>query len=432
MRASSGRGRLVAQRACLLTAILLLPQASPADTLRPSKPGQAEELFDKGLAALKRNDLVSAENAFSASLKLDPKAVAPMLGLAQIASKRGQHQAAVDYVHRAFLQAPDDADVQRNWARYKYSEGLYQEAENALRHAMQVDPAAARPRIDLGDLYVLAYRKPAEAIPFYKEAIRLEPKHAGAHYGLGMALGMTGQRMEAVAELNQAATLAPTNPLPYYRLGRLHESERRLDQAMEAFGLALRARPAFAPAFLERGKILLAKNDSAGALREFQNAAAADSALAEPHLQLGMIYQQRRQWSNAQEAYLAAIARNPQEAIAYNNLAWMATESGVQLNDALKWARKAVSIAPDVSQFQTTLGWVQRARGDLGAAADALAKAAAMKPPRADALYYLAIVRLDQGRRAEGTTLLKKALALDPAFSNAPDAQHRLKALDQS
>ena len=429
MREVSPGRRVVMFAAWSFCWILLIPQPARADLIKFTRPAPAEQLFNNGLAALANNDLAGAESAFMQSLKIQPKAASSMLGLAQVAVKRGDRKAAADYLQRAFTIAPDSAEVQQDWGRYKYSEGKYKEAEAAFRAAARIDPKGVRSRVDLGDVYLMAFRKPSEAIPFYKEAIALDPKHGGAHYALGMALTMSGDEAGAISSLNQAVVLSPNNPLPYYQLGRLHESKRRFDQAMDAFGRALKVTPTFAPALYERGNIFLERKDDAGAAREFGAAAKADPQLVDPHVRLGMIYQQRKQWTEAEASYLAAIKLDARHAVAYNNLAWMAAERKVELNDGLAWARKAISIAPTVSQFQTTLGWVQRARGELDLAAQTLAKAAALKPERADAFYYLAIAHLDRGKRAEGIASLKKALALDPGFPNAVDAKQRLKAL---
>jgi Tfp pilus assembly protein PilF len=402
-----------------------------ADSIKVVQPSPAQKLFTRGVAALEGNDLAAAEKAFQESLKLEPKSAGAMLGLAQVALRRGDRTAASAYIQRAYATAPDNVEVQRNWARYEFSEGKPDEAKAALEAARQMDAKAAGPRVDLGDLYMIAFRKPNDAVVFYKEAIAIDPKHAGAHYALGVALERSGDEKGAIDELTQAATLNTTNPLPYYELGRLHESKGRLDAADTAFVRALQAKPSFAPAMVERGNILMARNDDVGAIRELSAALKADPTYAPAQLMLGMIHQRRAEWSDAETAYRAATRLDPNLAIAFNNLAWMAAERKVGLNEALAWAQKAVSLGPKVSEFQTTLGWVLRARGDLVRSVEALTRATTMTPDRAEAFYYLGIARLDQGKRAEGAAALKKALALNPKFQGAHDAQRRLKALGE-
>jgi Flp pilus assembly protein TadD len=47
------------------------------------------------------------------------------------------------------------------------------------------------------------------AIEAYREALALEPQHAEAHYGLGLALLQSGDAEGAAAEIESALSLAP-------------------------------------------------------------------------------------------------------------------------------------------------------------------------------------------------------------------------------
>ncbi len=114
-----------------------------------------------------------------------------------------------------------------------------------------------------------------------------------------------------------------------------------------------------------------------------------------------------------------------------NNLAWMAAERKVKLDEALEWATKAGALGPKVPEFQGTLGWVHRARGDLAKAAQALQKAATLKPERPAIIYHLAVVHQEQGKTKEALAELKKALALDKNFPGADDARRRLQQLSR-
>jgi Flp pilus assembly protein TadD len=49
----------------------------------------------------------------------------------------------------------------------------------------------------------------AEAIPWFKEAIQLDPKPSAAHYLLGIVYIETGRHEEAVGPLKEAIRLAP-------------------------------------------------------------------------------------------------------------------------------------------------------------------------------------------------------------------------------
>ena len=52
----------------------------------------------------------------------------------------------------------------------------------------------------------------AAAVREYREALRLDPRHADAHYNLAVALERLGRMDEAIAHYQQASQLDPGNP----------------------------------------------------------------------------------------------------------------------------------------------------------------------------------------------------------------------------
>ena len=140
--------------ACAIAALLTVGRAN-ADSIKPKpKITPAERAFNRGIAALDRADWKQAEAAFQEVLKLDKNAAPAMLGLAKIASERGDRKATNAYLQQAFAAAPDDPYVQRNWGKYQFTDGKAKDAEKALRTAVQLDGSSAGARVDLGDLFL--------------------------------------------------------------------------------------------------------------------------------------------------------------------------------------------------------------------------------------------------------------------------------------
>lgn len=82
-----------------------------------------------------------------------------------------------------------------------------------------------------------------------------------------------------------------------------------------------------------------------------------------------------------------------------------------------------------MTTIQDTLGWVHRARGELGPAAQAIEKAVAANPKKAGFRYHLGVVYAEQGKKKEAVAALQKALELDQNFNHAADARQRLQQL---
>lgn len=383
----------------------------------------------QGHAALKRKDLDGAQAAFDAAAKLDPKAPDPLLGLAEVARLRNNANDVERWLQRALEVAPQSVEAQHGLGRYRLAMGKYADAEAALKKAAALDPGRVVIQLDLGELYLNGLRRPVEAATAYRQAIRLQPNLAGAHYGLGLALASQGKANEAVPEFEQAAKLAPANPAPLHALGRLYASQGDATRALEAFDRALASQRDFVPALLDRGDVLMTTKEPAKATADFEQAAKLAPKSAVVQFKLGTAYYVQGRLDDAEKAYRAAIEADPKAAPALNNLAALAAERKRNLDSALDWATRALSLGPNVPPFQDTLGNVHLARGELDPAIDAFRKAAASKPPNPVFHYNLGLALAQKGSKAEAIDAFKAALAINPGFAHAADARQRIERL---
>ena len=329
----------------------------------PETPAQKK--YRAGLESLAKGSLNGAEAAFKLSLRLDSDQVAPLLGLSEVALKRGDLQETEKYLEQALRIDPKSADVQTSWGRYLLLRHKFPEAEKAFKTASKLNPKAVQPLTDLGDLYLTVLHNPKEAIPTYQAVLAREPNHAGARYALGVALATVGQLDKAKVQFGKAAKLAPTNPLPWQSLGKLYVTRKEYDKAVKAYAMALRAQPKFILARLARGDVSMERGQWDQALGEYRKALRIDPLSAEAKLKIGMVLERQGQLDEAAQAYLETLQLDPKQAVAYNNLAWIAVGRKAQLDEAILWAKRAVELAPHIWQFHDTLGKVQQARGEL-------------------------------------------------------------------
>jgi tetratricopeptide (TPR) repeat protein len=421
-------------RRWLVALCLLLGATAPpahADILgaRPaSLSSEAERAFHAGLSALRAGDAIVAEQAFHRSILLDATAAPPYLGLAELALTHRDTKQAAERMRQALALAPNNSSLQTTWSAYLYGNANLPDAEAALRQASAGAGIPARDRTQavartlLGDVYLVAFASPEQAIVQYRAATALDPGHAGAHYALGVALMRTAAS-GADAPLTMATRLAPQSPLPWHALGRLYASEKRYPRALDAFDAALKIHPRFPAAHLERGRVLEATGDDVGALRAYGEVQRYDPTRSIGLTNIAMLQERRRDWPAAERAYLAAVRLEPSNAVAYNNLASMAADRRVGLDQALIWARRAVALAPAVPEFTATLGLVHRARDEMPEAVAALRRAAAVSPRRAVAVYTLGRVLVEAGHTRDGLESLRQALDLDASFPGADDAR---------
>ena len=92
-----------------------------------------------------------------------------------------------------------------------------------------------------------------EAIAAYREAIRLKPDDAEAHYNLGIALSGQGKLDEAIAEYREAIRLKPDYAEAHYNLGIALDGQGKLDEAIAEYREAIRLKPDYAEAHYNLG-----------------------------------------------------------------------------------------------------------------------------------------------------------------------------------
>ncbi len=401
-------------------------------TSAPAKQSTAELKFHQGRAALLDGDLKAAEHAFKGSLALDPKRVDALLGLADIARRTNRPEEAGHYLEQARRLAPDNAAVEHAWGRYLQLRKEFVRAEQAFRRAIELNPRALQPRLDLGNLCLNNLQKAKEATDAYRDAVALSPTDAGARFGLGLALLAAGQPDQAKKELEEATRLGPKNAMPWVALSKLHFARKEYELAISAGAKAVDIQPTLSAAHLALGDALLAKGDSEKALAAYQEADKVAPKSAPVYVKIGIAYETQQRWTEAEQAFLTAVKLDPKQAVAYNNLAWRAAERRTNLDKALVWAQQAVALQPNLPDFQDTLGWVHRARGEHKRAISVLEKASSGKTGTSVILYHLGVVYAEDGHKAKAASALERALALTTDFPGADDARRRLAPLRSS
>lgn len=378
---------------CTLPA-LALPLTPSAKSAPASASARSE--YDQGLQALNDKKLDIAESLFLKAADKEKSAPGPLLGLAEVARLRKNDADVEKWVRKAAEVAPHSAESQLAMGRLLYARRDFGGAEKFLLKAAEADPKLLAPLLDLGELHLNATNQSSRAVEMFEKAVKLNPQHGGAHFGLGHAYMQTRNLARATTSFKEAVRLSPDNPLALIGLSQAQAAQGKLDDAI---------------ASLQSAKKL------------------APSLHAVP-LQLGMVYQQAKRWTEAYAAYNEAIKLNGELPIAYNNLAWMAVERRERLSEAVQWAQKAVELAPRNPDFMDTLAWAKRAQGDLKGAIALLESITESQQASPFALYHLGIARSEAGQKKEALAVFRRVITTNPQFAQAEDVALRIRQLE--
>jgi Flp pilus assembly protein TadD len=239
-------------------------------------------------------------------------------------------------------------------------------------------------------------------ISIYREALRLDPKHASIHNNLGNALLARNNLNGAVASYREATRLAPANARAHNNLGN-----------------ALRL-----------------KKDLAGAIASGREAVRLDPKVAAAHNNLGNALRDANKPAEAVVHYREAVRLDPRYVTAHANLG-LAVQLLGDLDGAVGSFREAVRLDPTYAPGHAALAWVYAAGPDRlrnGPLAVEHAQRACedMRQTSPQFLAVLAAAYAEAGAFDNAVEYQKKALA-DPEFdsSRGPAARERLRLYER-
>ncbi|HXG46483.1 MAG TPA: tetratricopeptide repeat protein [Methylomirabilota bacterium] len=345
---------------------------------------------------------------------------------------------AIRHCRAAARKDPRYFPAYHQWAQIHLQDREWTAGLNVLDQAARVrdvDPAFL---IDLSGLYMSFDRAGAtnqtraKALALLQRAARYNPENPLLLQRLAdgfEALGDSARAIEFTEKLRQrypglpgwnqklvdlylsaedttnAATLllemvrqSPTDPRPYFSLGKIAMHEQRPADAIEHFEKVILLRPDFEPAYYELALAQLAAGRSHTALATLSQARSQfpksfalefysgiaygrlkDYRRAVQHLttaeviaratdtnrltagfyfQLGSAHERNQQFGEATRCFRQALALQPDFSEALNYLGYMWAERGENLEEALQLIEKAVRLEPDNAAYLDSLGWV--------------------------------------------------------------------------
>ena len=368
----------------LALACAALGQPLPAQPL----PGQAQPLAD------------GDEAAALEALRAAPDQVEPYIRLAAINDRRGKLHISRNYLLRALELAPGHSGVHHllsvNYARIEDWEKAFVHMETALKS----EPRNAAMRYNAGNLFHNTGKFP-EASQQYRRAHLLDPVNFQYHYSLALATELADQREEALAEWTRVIEAHPGKAAPYSRRATLMMSLGRREEAHRDAAKAISLDPKSADAHYVLGRIHEQDRELPQALEAYAQVVAIDPEHVQTRYRLSLVH---RRLGDAEEAgkqshlYRSLKARNDAldtvaraaNSIATGNYGFAETQ-----------LREAVRIDPENVQALYHLGMVQQEQHKFADAATTFRTVLSLDPELAMARATLGLALAELGRPEE-------------------------------
>lgn len=240
---------------------------------------------------------------------------------------------------------------------------------------------------------------------------------------LGMLYYLKNLYPASLTEFNKALVINPDSFLANYFAANANSHVNNRSRVAKHLKRSLDKAPGFFPANYMLAEAYLQNRDIDSAINYYQ--AAADSkADGGVLIKLGLLYEQKNRKKDAVTAYRKFIEHYADNFIGYNQLAWMYTRDGEQLDEALKLANKADELQPGNASVNDTLGWIYFQKNEYIKAKKHLGLANTIsKGNNADILFHLASLEYALGETANAKTLVEKALRISANFESISQAR---------
>jgi len=255
--------------------------------------------------------------------------------------------------------------------------GIWRDSETLWRRAVAINPDSYRARLFLGKSL---YRTPAqqrEAVEQYREALRIIPGSADAHYKLAHALATVGEFSQATTHMRSYLEIVPDSAVAHIDLGIFYSQQGEIDEEIGAYRAALKL----------------------------------DAASMDAHYGLGNALARQGQFAEAKSHLLRAAELKPQRSDIYFTLGNLHVKENL-LAEASENFSQAIRIKPDHLAARINLGRVFAARGNMPRALEQFREALRIDPIYVPAHESMAQALAELGRKEEALNYYREALRL--------------------
>lgn len=209
-------------------------ESSPTPDAAPTHPRPAGKQLARAKELVEGGRVEEAIDLYREILADNPDNLKAHNNLGVLFDELKQHDVALEHFSQAERLDPDNIEVLTNYGSSLTSLGRFDEAEDVLRRAQRLAGEDLAVRLGLG---VLAFRRGTYALAEteLQWVCAREPGHGPAFYYRGEALNRLGRFDEAIAAMERAAELMPTDPRPPYTLGHLFDRAGRRGDAVEMY-----------------------------------------------------------------------------------------------------------------------------------------------------------------------------------------------------
>lgn len=241
------------------------------------------------------------------------------LSLGSIFFQRGYYKEAGGFLQRVIRDNPASAEAQYGLGSVYLKQEKIAEARESFERATKLQAAYPDTLANSwNNLGLVATREGhmAEAIPYFQQALKLNPDHLVALENLGNAYRQQKQWEDARKILERAVEIGPEDPEANYSLGMVYAQLNDSDRAYEYLQRAVRLRPNYPEALNNLGILYVRTNRPDQAIASFEQCIRVAPSFDQSYLNLARLYAIEDAPDKARTVLLDLLKQHPDHSAA--------------------------------------------------------------------------------------------------------------------
>ncbi len=379
-------------------------------------------------AAEAKGDLSDAEQNFQAAARLEPANALAEAGLAAVANQLGDYNLLMQVATNTLSHYPDSSDAYLWKGIAEIHQNQIDEAGADFQTALEKGPTNTAAMEELGALRLSQNRIP-QGKQLLEQALTTNPNDARALRIL-VAYDLHDKQVPAaLARVQQQIAKSPNNGEMYDLLSALQIQTNNIPAAVAAAQKAMAINSSDPNAITNYTRAEVMQGDPQAAIATWNKWVTAHPNDAHAYAILGALEEAQANPNVAEDDYKKALAIQPDQPAAANNLAYLMMSRGQNIDVALSLAEVAHRAMPNSPDTADTLAWAYYNKGTYGSARDMLEGAERTSPDNPSIEYHLGMIYSKLGDKQDAILHLKKAAALAPNTQIGKSANQALHAL---
>ena len=396
------------------------------DAVLAKKPQHPQALL--ALAELRARAGGSKEEVadlINKAITANPTEKIPRLLLIDLYLRAKDNKLALSTAQNAVAAIPDNPELLDALGRAQLASGDTNQALTSYNKSAATAPKSPLPYMRMAEANMVAKDKSAAAQNLRK-ALEIKPDHLDAQRGL-ILLALDAKNYTEATKLAQSIQKQrPKEVIGYQFEGDVAVLQKKWDAAAEAYRNGLKQN-----AFPELAAKLHSTLNAGGKAADADKLAASwykdnpkDTVFP---LYMAGIALANKDLPGAEKLYRNVIQLEPNNAIAYNNLAWVTGQ--LKKDGAIQLAEKAVALVPTQPAYMDTLAMLLSDKNDYAKALEWQSKALALQPQNPIYKLNLAKIHIQGGKKDLARKELDDLAKLGDKFRGQAEVSALIKSL---